>query len=229
MALIVLVRHGQASAGTANYDQLSGVGQKQAALLGEHWHAEQFKPVAAYSGTLQRQRHTAELALHNAQLTLDTNTLADLDEYDHRKIDELFANGVSSVGAQALSFEQYANIMYNWRNAEHSELDGTMTWQEFSERGWNAIQHQARQIIAGEPTTKSNDTPIVFFTSAGVIASVLMHAMNLNFDRALDALWNTRNASLTTFRYHPERTRLVEYNSISHLSVAYDKTLITHI
>lgn len=229
MTLIVLVRHGQASAGTKNYDQLSGVGQKQAALLGEHWHAEQFKPVASYSGTLQRQQHTASLALHNAKLTLNTNTLADLDEYDHHQIDKLFANGVSSVGAQALSFEQYANIMHNWRNAKHAELDGTMTWQEFSERGWTAIQHQAKQFIADEPSSKASDTPIVFFTSAGVIASVLMHAMNLTFDRALDAMWHTRNASLTTFRYHPERTRLVEYNSITHLSVAYDKTLITHI
>jgi len=229
MTIIVLVRHGQASAGTQNYDQLSGIGQKQAALLGEHWHAEQFKPVAAFSGTLQRQQHTAELALNKANLDLNTNTLADLDEYDHNKIDALFANGVSSVGAQALSFEQYANIMHNWRNAKHSELDGTMTWQEFSERGWDAIQHQATQFNSSEPTSNASDTPIVFFTSAGVIASVLMHAMNLTFDRALDAMWHTRNASLTTFRYHPERTRLLEYNSISHLSAAYDKSLITHI
>lgn len=229
MTLIVLVRHGQASAGTENYDQLSTVGQEQAALLGKHWHAEQFEPVAAYSGTLQRQRHTAELALHNAKLAINSNTLADLDEYDHSKIDELFANGVSSVGEHALTFEQYAKIMHSWRDAKHSELNGTMTWQAFSERGWNAIQQQASQLFGDDLTDEPTETPIVFFTSAGVIASVLMHAMNLNFDRALDAMWNTRNASLTTFRYHPERTRLVEYNSISHLKVAYDKTLITHI
>ncbi len=221
MTLIVLVRHGQASAGTDDYDRLSNIGQKQAALLGEHWKAEQFEPAAVYSGNLQRQQHTAELALHNAELAINRHTLADLDEYDHNKIDQQFANGVSSVGEQALSFEQYASIMHRWRNAENTELNGAISWENFSQRGWQAIQQQAKQL--------NTDAPIVFFTSAGVIASVLMHAMNLNFDRALDAMWNTRNASLTTFRFHPERTRLMEYNSISHLSVAYDKTLITHI
>jgi len=229
MTLIVLVRHGQASAGTANYDRLSSVGQKQATLLGEHWHAEQFNPMAAFSGTLQRQQHTAELALQNAKLSINSTTLADLDEYDHRRIDNLFANGVSTVGAHPYTFEMYANLMHSWRNAKHSELDGTMTWQAFSERGWNAIQQQAQQLISDNTNEEASDKPIVFFTSAGVIASVLMHAMNLNFDRALDAMWNTRNASITTFRYHPERTRLVEYNNVSHLSVAYDKTLFTNI
>ncbi|MFQ5527850.1 MAG: hypothetical protein ACE5GX_16530 [Thermoanaerobaculia bacterium] len=37
MSRVLLVRHGQASAGSADYDRLSELGERQSRLLGRHW------------------------------------------------------------------------------------------------------------------------------------------------------------------------------------------------
>ncbi|HJV74342.1 MAG TPA: phosphoglycerate mutase family protein, partial [Noviherbaspirillum sp.] len=58
MGQIYLVRHGQASFGSANYDQLSELGLEQARLLGE-WFAnsrQQFHRVV--TGDMRRHRQT---------------------------------------------------------------------------------------------------------------------------------------------------------------------------
>ena len=60
MSVIYLVRHGQASFGTDNYDQLSATGRQQVKLLGAYF-AELGEPIdRIYSGALYRQRADRE-------------------------------------------------------------------------------------------------------------------------------------------------------------------------
>ena len=56
MGALYLVRHGQASFGAADYDQLSELGARQCRRLGEHWQRRGMRFDAAFSGTLRRQR-----------------------------------------------------------------------------------------------------------------------------------------------------------------------------
>ena len=63
MTTLHLVRHGQASAGAADYDVLSPRGREQARHLGDWWGARGVGLDAAFTGTLKRQRDTADLAL----------------------------------------------------------------------------------------------------------------------------------------------------------------------
>ena len=62
MASIILIRHGQASFGAANYDQLAGLGRRQAQLLNDYFSECGITLDAIYCGTLARQRQTAEIA-----------------------------------------------------------------------------------------------------------------------------------------------------------------------
>ncbi len=63
MTTIYLVRHGQASFGKANYDELSPTGQSQAELLGQYF--KQILSEAPYvvAGTMKRHMQTAQGAL----------------------------------------------------------------------------------------------------------------------------------------------------------------------
>ena len=61
MSVIYLIRHGQASFGTDNYDQLSAVGREQSAILGSYFAALGEPIDRIYTGTLARQRVTAQL------------------------------------------------------------------------------------------------------------------------------------------------------------------------
>ncbi len=59
MSVVYLVRHGQAGT-RENYDSLSDLGRRQARRLGEHLAAQGVRFDAAWSGSLARQRATAE-------------------------------------------------------------------------------------------------------------------------------------------------------------------------
>ena len=58
MGTLYLVRHGQASFGAANYDQLSPLGQRQCLRLGEYFRAKGRRFGTLISGTLMRQRQS---------------------------------------------------------------------------------------------------------------------------------------------------------------------------
>ena len=63
MTTIYLIRHGQASFGAANYDQLSNKGEQQATLLGQYFAKILKEQPYVYAGTMQRHQQTAQLAL----------------------------------------------------------------------------------------------------------------------------------------------------------------------
>ena len=58
MGQLYLVRHGQASFGADDYDQLSELGQRQSRRLGEHWAERGVVFDAVITGTLKRHAQT---------------------------------------------------------------------------------------------------------------------------------------------------------------------------
>ncbi len=89
MGQIYLVRHGQASFGKENYDQLSDLGMEQGRLLGK-WFADcgvQFDQVV--TGDMERHRQTAEACLAQLPQAYPASgwvTDAGFNEYDHREV-----------------------------------------------------------------------------------------------------------------------------------------------
>lgn len=68
MGAIHLVRHGQASFGTGDYDRLSETGHLQARLTGQDMAARGLRPDVVIHGGLRRQRETAEGLLEGLAL-----------------------------------------------------------------------------------------------------------------------------------------------------------------
>ena len=62
MCTVYLIRHGQAGS-RDNYDILSELGQRQSRLLGRHLAERKISFDVVYSGSLNRQRQTAALAV----------------------------------------------------------------------------------------------------------------------------------------------------------------------
>jgi len=244
--LIHLVRHGQASAGSANYDRLSPCGREQAAHLGRWWRRGGFRIDAAWHGTLERQRDTATLALEAAGLSPPVSVLEPLDEYDHRAVDAhlsvrdavplvaedevgvgtvtsaatLAAAGAVPVNPESMDYADYADIMRRWRDTTDLP-DSLEHWHAFASRGWQAIAAIADRAAPGDS--------LAFFTSGGIVSTVLATVLGLDFEHTIDAIWRVRNASVTTFAYEDGQARLVEFNAIPHLQVHHDPALITLI
>ena len=57
MGQLYLVRHGQASLGAADYDQLSSLGERQSQRLGEHWRSQGLHFDAVITGALADHCH----------------------------------------------------------------------------------------------------------------------------------------------------------------------------
>ncbi len=63
MSTLTVVRHGQARPFDPNPDQLSALGEEQARALAEYWKRTGVAFDEVWSGSLKRQRQTAELAI----------------------------------------------------------------------------------------------------------------------------------------------------------------------
>src|SRR3954469_15102111 len=83
MAVVYLVRHGQASFGAADYDVLSEAGRRQASVLGAELARRRVVPDRVVTGSMVRQRDTAALALEAAGLGTVPEVDERWNEYDH--------------------------------------------------------------------------------------------------------------------------------------------------
>ncbi|RMF32262.1 MAG: histidine phosphatase family protein, partial [Bacteroidetes bacterium] len=61
MSRLLVIRHGQASLGTEDYDRLSELGRQQVELLGRHLVEQGRRFQHVFCGPLKRQRQTAEI------------------------------------------------------------------------------------------------------------------------------------------------------------------------
>ncbi len=83
MSVLLLVRHGQASWGAADYDQLSETGYEQARLVGRALAARGVRPTHLYAGGMRRHEQTATAALEGAGWDLPVEVDPRWDEFDH--------------------------------------------------------------------------------------------------------------------------------------------------
>jgi len=228
MTTIYLIRHGQASVGTDNYDVLSSTGEAQADVLGKHLAKTHINFDAIYSGALKRQIDTATIA------TADTGTplqiKPEFDEYRHKQIFNKFlpvlaqtdteihdalSNGANGVMTQSV----FCKLMMAWvdDNTDSTDIE---SWQQFNDRIASGLNH----IIETHPAQT-----VAVFTSGGVITSIFRNMFALPPERTFEMNWNINNAGITSVKHRDDKLTLREYNNISHLLLRRDKKLITQI
>ena len=87
MGNLFLVRHGQASFGADDYDQLSALGKQQSIRLGEYWRERGMVFEAVLTGSLKRHRQTWEGIQQGLQDTqLQALVWPGLNEYDSEAV-----------------------------------------------------------------------------------------------------------------------------------------------
>lgn len=230
MTTLVLVRHGQASFGARNYDVLSPLGERQGILLGEHWQRCGIGHDAVFSGTMQRQRLTAERALGAlarpaSELRIDPAW----NEYDHQGLIRAYLPLIArehpefELKPQALVsdrrvFQDFFNhVIDAWMAGRAAEGPIAETWAEFSTR-----------CLAGLATATQAGERVVAFTSGGVITAVLQHTLGIGNEAARRLNWRIFNASVHVFHAGRSGLSLVGYNDVAHLQALQDASLLTH-
>jgi len=86
MSTITLIRHGQASFGKSDYDQLSDIGYDQARRLGVALAEREESIDTVFIGGMLRHRQTAETCLESMGLDLPLQVLPNFSEFNHEHI-----------------------------------------------------------------------------------------------------------------------------------------------
>ena len=219
MGVLLLVRHGQASLGTADYDRLSDIGRRQAQVTAARLARTDLTIDRVVSGGLTRQRDTAEAVLDAlgrpaSRLRIDER----LDEYDHVEVMTQHTTEVTFATATAEG-EVGRALQSTLEEAIGRWISGEAGYTEshsvFIERALAAIGH-----LAGEPSG------IVAVTSGGVIAAFCAQALGLPEERWPSLARLLVNASITKVISGHTGTSLVTFNDHAHLEA--DRTLITY-
>lgn len=224
MSQIYLVRHGQASLGKANYDQLSPLGEQQAFVLGEHFKQLNVEPELVITGTLQRHLQTSaqiQAGLQSAPHSTPQEAIAHWNEFDFETLIRSYLAGLGSNEPKPKTpsefFSALRSALLAWSsNAINAELPET--WGAFAERALSALQ----DLKAREEKT------IVVVSSGGAISMVLKHIMQLKNEMMVDLNLQSRNTGVTELFTKHNRCYVSTINHVAHLSTAKNKAMITH-
>jgi broad specificity phosphatase PhoE len=232
VSVLYLVRHGQAGT-REQYDSLSPLGREQARLLGEHFRAQKIQFDAVYSGSLKRQRATAEAALPGAPVTVDGGW----DEFDLAQVYSEYAPHLSAADADfrreydemqvAIEDSRGAHdhpVHRKWNDCDKKVVQA---WVEsrypYSGESWPdfvARVHGVLTRICGKLT----DGNAIVFTSATPIGVCAARTLELEDARAMWLAGVLMNASFSTLRIRGDEIRLFSLNNAPHLTSAESRT-----
>lgn len=218
--VLYLVRHGQASFGQADYDQLSMVGIEQSHHVGS---ALTLKPEtidARFTGTLKRHRQTFEHACPDGPAPI---VLHGWNEFDHEAIFKarMVRKNISRdtvqgyTDAERLAF--FKQAVADWVHSPQDNIGDAESWTSFTARVRDTLTE----------TIRRTDKAAMVFTSGGPIATVVGQQWGFSAEQILRLNQSLINTGITKLLVHARGTEVVTVNEHVHLEQA-GKRLITY-
>ncbi len=222
MGAIYLLRHGQASFGSNNYDQLSPVGHQQAKVLGSALKARGVKPDVLISGTMQRHQETAAGALGELGVELPLQQHAGVNEFDHenvievaepRYVDKLvMMSDMAASGDPRRAFQKFfQDAVARWVGGNHDD-EYNEPWSVFKLRVVSALE----DLVKATPPKGST----LVFTSGGTISVICAHLLGLNDAQAFTINWTLANVGITKIQAGRDGLHLISVNEHAHVEGA---------
>lgn len=217
MGQLYLVRHGQASFGADDYDQLSDLGQRQSIRLGQYLHqtaTEQFgaelKFEAVFMGSLKRHRQTWEGIAQGAQLQNAPEVWPELNEYDsHALIETIHPEPLAKPDSPEMykhHFRLLRTALQKWMAGE-TQPKGMSPYAEFV-AGIQAVLKHIRENHQGR---------VLVVSSGGPISTAVGQVLQAPAETSIELNLRIRNTALTEFVFTPSRHMLLSYNNLPHL------------
>lgn len=224
MANVILMRHGQGSMFSNNYDQLSEFGARQCELLARFWkdrgvgfdrivlgparrHQQTYDAMAGcLEGIpLEVSRSWDELPLalmqHGMPLLLQKEPrYAPLADPSKR---------ITSPEDLEPYIEMFRTLIIMWVNGQ-VKAEGLETFEEFHWRTSHAVNDVFQEAI-------ESGTNTLVITSAGPIAVAVQSSLGARTESVYDLMWNSYNGSFSEFRAMQTRMVLHSFNAYPHL------------
>ncbi|MET0340107.1 MAG: histidine phosphatase family protein [Polyangiales bacterium] len=234
MSVVYLIRHGQGSFGTDNYDQLSTLGREQCRLLGLHFAELGERIDALYSGALQRQRETADLLAEGLASTgaarLAVTVDASFDEYEGDVILKEYAD---SLTEDQLKLAGWPSLQRDRRRFQLFLEQAAAAWADGRILGeastaFKLFHGRVVGALRGVMQREGRGKTVAISTSGGVIGTLVAHVLGASEQTGIQLNWAVHNASITRLIYSEEKVSLSMFNALPHLDRSDRKQLVTY-
>ena len=221
MGTLYLVRHGQASFGADDYDNLSPLGRQQAVRLGEYFAAKGLQFDAAIMGSLKRHAQTYEGICEGMGLSLEAEVRPGLNEYDSAAV-------IGAIHPHKLEKPDTPELYKH-----HFRLlrDGLAQWMAgvVNPKGMPAYRDWQQGVVdALEHVRLSPHANVLMVSSGGPISTAVGHVLGTSPETTIELNLRIRNSSVTEFAFTPKRHMLVTYNTLPHLDDKAYQSWITY-
>ncbi|SEC74750.1 Broad specificity phosphatase PhoE [Nocardioides exalbidus] len=215
MSRILLVRHGQASFGADDYDNLSDLGHAQSHILGAALAARGTRGDLVVAGQMKRHDQTARGVLEGAGWEADVAVDAGWNEFDHLQVLGVHSEPSTVEGEdEKAAFQRWFEEATRRWTSGADEASYDESFAAFGER----VDAALARVVDAVPRSGT----AVVLTSGGAIAWTA--ATLLADDAAARAeLWLrlnpvSVNSGVTTLVRGRRGTTLVAFNAHDHLS-----------
>ena len=223
MGTLYLVRHGQASFGADDYDQLSDLGRRQSVRLGDYWRERGMAFDAVITGTLKRHRQTWEGIAEGLGLSRDdVLPWPGLNEYDSEAV-------IATVHPHKLQKPTSPEMVRH-----HFRLlrDGLAQWMAGSTRpeGMPSYADFLAGVAGALDHVRANHygQTVLVVTSGGPISTAVGHVLGMKPENTIDLNMRIRNTAVTEFAFTPKRHMLVGFNALPHLDAPAYRDWVTY-
>jgi broad specificity phosphatase PhoE len=221
MGTLYLVRHGQASFGAQDYDNLSELGQQQSVRLGEYWRDKGLRFDAVLTGTLRRHAQTWAGIAQGAGYDNEVLPWPGLNEYDSAAV-------IAAIHPNPLEKpdtpERYRHHFLLLRDGLTQWMNGVVSprgmpeYPEFLAGVTGALDH-IRKNIEGN---------VLVVSSGGPIATAVGHVLGTTPETTIELNMRIRNSAVTEFVFNPKRHTLLSYNTLPHLDQPEHASWVTY-
>ncbi len=228
MSTIFIIRHGQASFGAADYDQLSDLGKQQARDLGRYLADFGISISHLYIGPRKRHRQTAT-CMQESLGDHAIKHLVDAPEWDEFPAFEVIARGLPKlvarlppqmaerflagaadpVGQRDAFEDMFRHTIRAWVEGE-LEVPECETYPAFHAR----IEAAIHRLM----TRHGRGKTIAVVTSAGPVAASARTALDLAPWTAMKLSLTIANSAFVELRYRDDQPNLTGFNRGPHLS-----------
>lgn len=235
MSELILVRHGQASFGQNSYDKLSERGIEQVKILAQHWRdiGEQFDCI--YSGTLLRQKETANELLSLVRGEPDESIEnPSLNEYNGDPLMRVYLRNY--VAGEGRKLDRETPIKDPRRFQELFEV-ATAKWirnelqpapDDTEFEYWDSFKSRVHGVVDDLMTRHGSGSKVLISTSGGVIAMALQRVLQFPDEQVIRTNWMLKNSSVTRIQYGNGKLSLVQFNNLAHLEKADMADMVTY-
>ena len=221
MGTLYLVRHGQASFGADDYDQLSERGQAQAVRLGEYWRERGLKFDTVYAGTLKRHQQTLAGIEQGLGSSASLQSRPGLNEYDSeallRAIHPAPLPRPDTPELYRHHFRLLCDALAQWMGGTISP-EGMPDWESFS-GGVHQVLEEIRHAHSGRN--------VLLVSSGGPISTAVGQVLGTSPEVTIALNMPLRNIAVSEFSINPKRLMLQTFNTLNHLDTDEHRSWIT--